>query len=568
MISAYVGSQYAYSMKAQATDNGDGTGVIDLWFYENSDLEGLLSSSGGSLGTLYFDPSVFGLSDFEGGIVTGANAIHHTDQFNVSDLVSLEGSPSVIDTLDGTVNDVTALPWVIELTGQDDLFIGRDAVYDSSTQSYDLAHEVIIATEGYDVIDGGGGLNTADFSQLDIANLSGGIEYSMATGEAAIGGTSYSSDYSQNWYGFQSVIGTDNDDYIYGTGEETLRHQKLYAFHFGDDAHIHNTAGSNIIVSGKGDDDIYANGGSDFIVLNGESGDFSYAQGGSGADVIAFGLEESYLYGHGGNYDDYGSSFGSSSGGGTALMRDTSSSGGSSSGGLDVDDFYNDGVSYAGWDLKHDDEAPTGTVTFTVGTQIFTMESTASSWSEFENQANEQINLDLGNLVADGDTVTVADGRTAYKYVEVLMNERDVYDSVNDTWDYVDVPAGMRINLAQGIEAPSGLDGYYISDEEAHHDGNGTPAGAPTVSFTENGMQVSYGTNLYAPSMAFVEGTGDDDDVFLAYDMGFGANDDGVDHGIEAIDGDGFNDLDIAFQKLTLTCSRCRGDNLLCYWIN
>ena len=87
---AYVGSQYAHSMKAQATDNGDGTGVIDLWFYEISDLEGLLSSSGGSLGTLYFDPSVFGLSDFEGGIVTGANAIHHTDQFNVSDLLVLK----------------------------------------------------------------------------------------------------------------------------------------------------------------------------------------------------------------------------------------------------------------------------------------------------------------------------------------------------------------------------------------------------------------------------------------------------------------------------------------------
>ena len=63
-------------MKPQATDNGDGTGVIDLWFYQNADLEGLLSSSSGSLGTLYFDPSVFSLSDFEGGIVTGANAFN------------------------------------------------------------------------------------------------------------------------------------------------------------------------------------------------------------------------------------------------------------------------------------------------------------------------------------------------------------------------------------------------------------------------------------------------------------------------------------------------------------
>ena len=91
---AYVGSQYAHSMRPQATDNGDGTGVIDLWFYQNADLEGLLSSSSGSLGTLYFDPSVFSLSDFEGGIVTGANAFHHTNQWDIADSVSLEGSPS------------------------------------------------------------------------------------------------------------------------------------------------------------------------------------------------------------------------------------------------------------------------------------------------------------------------------------------------------------------------------------------------------------------------------------------------------------------------------------------
>ena len=39
-----------------------------------------------------------------------------------------------------------------------------DAVYDSATNSYDPGNEVIIATYGSDMIDGGGGLNTADFS--------------------------------------------------------------------------------------------------------------------------------------------------------------------------------------------------------------------------------------------------------------------------------------------------------------------------------------------------------------------------------------------------------------------
>ena len=36
--------------------------------------------------------------------------------------------------------------------------------YDSATNSYDPGNEVIIATYGNDMIDGGGGLNTADFS--------------------------------------------------------------------------------------------------------------------------------------------------------------------------------------------------------------------------------------------------------------------------------------------------------------------------------------------------------------------------------------------------------------------
>ena len=69
---------------------------------------------------------------------------------------------SIFVTLDGTVGDVNAMPWMIELTDYDDVFIGRDAVYDSATNSYDPGNEVIIATYGSDMIDGGGGLNTAD----------------------------------------------------------------------------------------------------------------------------------------------------------------------------------------------------------------------------------------------------------------------------------------------------------------------------------------------------------------------------------------------------------------------
>ena len=39
------------------------------------------------------------------------------------------------------------------------------------------------------------------------------------------------------------------------------------------------------------------------------------------------------------------------------------------------------------------------------------------------------------------------------------------------------------------------------------------------------------------PTMQFIEGTGDDNDVFVAYDLAFSENtDDGVQHGIEAIE--------------------------------
>ena len=45
-------------------------------------------------------------------------------------LNALEDDGSTRLALDGTVEDVTALPWVIELTGQDDVFIGYDSATD------------------------------------------------------------------------------------------------------------------------------------------------------------------------------------------------------------------------------------------------------------------------------------------------------------------------------------------------------------------------------------------------------------------------------------------------------
>ena len=67
------------------------------------------------------------------------------------------------------------------------------------------------------MIDGGGGLNTADFSSLSttsgIYSSSHPITFNMMTGQVEI----YSLSSNQQWHGFQIVY--KNGDTIYGTGD-------------------------------------------------------------------------------------------------------------------------------------------------------------------------------------------------------------------------------------------------------------------------------------------------------------------------------------------------------------
>ena len=64
---------------------------------------------------------------------------------------------------DGTLTDpYNDIPWSIELSNQTDIFFGRDASNDGS-----LKIETVKATLGDDFIDGGGGYNFADFSNLN-----------------------------------------------------------------------------------------------------------------------------------------------------------------------------------------------------------------------------------------------------------------------------------------------------------------------------------------------------------------------------------------------------------------
>ena len=162
-------------------------------------------------------------------------------------------SQTTVNTLDGTVGDVKDATWIIELSEYNDVFIGRDAVYDSATNSYDPGNEVIIATYGYDMIDGGGGLNTADFFQIGEGY---GIDFNMNSGSVNIDEGSY----HQNWHGFQIARGTAHSDTICGNRDnDNSVPEDFMHIHFGTDGHVHSGAGTNILVGNGGGDTIYGN---------------------------------------------------------------------------------------------------------------------------------------------------------------------------------------------------------------------------------------------------------------------------------------------------------------------
>ena len=118
-------------------------------------------------------------------------------------------------------------------------------------------------------------------------------------------------------------------------------------------------------------------------------------------------------------------------------------------------------------------------MSFTDGSNtIFTMTVTEGmSWGEFGNEANKQINLDLGNLVDDGEgNVSLAEGKTAYAYVEMFSD-------------------GIKLNFAHGLEAPSGLTGYFPDDDD---NDPSTSTGAPVITIIQNGTQVTCSKHVCA----------------------------------------------------------------------
>ena len=145
--------------------------------------------------------------------------------------------------------------------------------------------------------------------------------------------------------------------------------------------------------------------------------------------------------------------------------------------------------------------------------------SDSTTWEEFIDLANKQINIQFGNI--DGTTGELVQGRTAYKYMELQYD-----DGMS--------PEGIELYLGEGFSTPTIRDteaSYFYPDEEL--------LDAPTwANVTFKGMVV--GANGFARKNEFVEGSADDGDVFMALEM-------------VNIDGDTIRDLDIGQNSLSLT---------------
>ena len=88
-------------------------------------------------------------------------------------------------TLDGTYTSVNDIAWTVELSDRTDIFYGRDAVADTNSETgYAISVEEIIATDGDDQVDGGGGYNLANFSSLINSGNTSGVNFNMQSGEA------------------------------------------------------------------------------------------------------------------------------------------------------------------------------------------------------------------------------------------------------------------------------------------------------------------------------------------------------------------------------------------------
>jgi len=494
---------------------------------------------------------------------------------------------------DGTLTDpYNDIPWSIELSNQTDIFFGRDASTDGS-----LKVETVKATLGDDFIDGGGGYNFADFSNLNgergyssggnysnsilgSGGMSAGVYVNLQSGYAnfnsSFGDSSYGYDYyNQSWEGFQGFIGTVGDDTIYGTGmySNTTYHDDanpLFTMNIADQDGISSDKGSNVIFGMGGRNEIFASGGNDFIILNANSAYASYGysagytdgegywsdggydlsnvvMAGRGDDVIALGMDTDRVYG------------GNSSGGGHHYDESYGDSQGDEQGlELMSDDLYNDGPSFAMMFLGPDTHTAASTK-FSIydNNGLITDEITinfsggAHDWMQWEYAANKQINQYLGFMDASGG---VNEGMEAYRYIEIDYGYHDMMKSLNGSSGGGD-PQALKLYFDEHLSAPN-IDAYYASPQD-YNSQNLASIYAPKVTLTNSGGQTEeWYAEMYAPTQSFVEGTGDDNDVYTTFDISgisrHAYDDLDMNQGLGAVDGDILADFDIGQNSLSL----------------
>ena len=80
-----------------------------------------------------------------------------------------------------------------------------------------------------------------------------------------------------------------------------------------------------------------------------------------------------------------------------------------------------------------------------------------ATWDDFVNEANKQMNLDLGNLVDDGSGNVTVDGRMPLAYV--VRETADVYDTVANDGSTIAATSALKVYFGEGLVAPE-LEGY------------------------------------------------------------------------------------------------------------
>jgi len=545
---------WSYSSGAGVIDNGNNTGTIWLHLYENSDLHNALSSQGteqAKIGTLFFDAEEFTEQDISGLTITEARVVELSSSSASYQTPTSEfaiGSPRSVEyKLDGSYAlDPMSLPWVVELSAEDDIYIGRDD-QDVGGGVYNTTVEGILYSAGNDDIDMGLGYNFANFQDESITSLDidlhtyPGYNSSNVTVETMEADGLTPVTYSQKFIGVNEVHGSFGSNTISGNDNDPYNHPSddiwFGRYSYDDGATwIENTSGE------YGDNYIIANGA--YSTIKGFGGDdmlHAYIANDVFLDadnLTDFNADASSLYGaamYGGRGADslYGGIYVDDlEGGDYRGDRDNKD--------IDTDDFYN----YTGHDFAAFD---------------FGFSSPpASNLKAMTNLtiAGTDYAIDTSTITEDDTPLTALD-----KFLAAANAAINAVTQQSELWEYLTADdEGMTLHFAQGLSSPIPVNesGYYYSEEQVHHNEVNIPSWAPAF-FDASGTSQMV-ANGFAPSGEFVENTGDDNDRFM-YFREIHANPTQYDDGnntydnanLSAINGDTIWDLDIGQNSLTLT---------------